>query len=107
MTAADSGEAGKTITYKPYENEQVIFDGSTALSSADFSLVTDPAELARMGAGADGKVYRLLVSDSSVQTQLSSVYAVLDLDGKMARVSRYPNVGNCHIARAGCLALGK
>ena len=98
MTAADSGETGKPITYQAYDNEEVIFDGSTALRSADFSLVTNPAELSRMGSGAAGNVYRLLINDSAIRTQLSKVNAVLDLDGKMAQVSRYPNVGNDHIA---------
>jgi hypothetical protein len=93
-----SGEAGKPVTFKPYNNEKVVFDGSVVINSSGFSEVTDPLVLDRMGDGATGNVYGCYITDTSLRNQLSEVYAVLDLDGRMAQVSRYPNVGNCHIA---------
>ena len=92
-----SGEADKPVTLKPYNGEQVIFDGSVQLENSNFALVTAQAELDRLGTGAAGNVYSCYISDSSLRTRLSDAFAVLDLDGQMAQVSRYPNLGNVHI----------
>ncbi|MFI4911229.1 MAG: right-handed parallel beta-helix repeat-containing protein [Sedimentisphaeraceae bacterium JB056] len=91
------GEAGKPVTFKPYNDEEVIFDGSVEINSSDFSLVTDQSVLGRLGDNAAGNVYGCYISESSLRDQLSNVNSVVDLDGKMAQVSRYPNVGNSHI----------
>ena len=98
LSLLDSGTADNPIIYKAYQDEEVIFDGSVVIDSSGFSIVSDQLVLDRMGNGAAGNVYGCYISDSSLRSQLSKVLAVLDLDGRMAQVSRYPNVGNCHIA---------
>ena len=91
------GEPGKPVTFKPYNDEDVLFDGSVALNSTGFSLVTDQSVLDRLGSNAAGNVYQCNIGDTSLQDKLSDTYAVVDLDGKMAQVSRYPNIGKVHI----------
>lgn len=96
-SAGIDGETEKFVTFKPYKDDKVIFDGSQPLDSRSFTLVTDQNVLDRLGNGAEGNVYQSYITDTSMRQRLSDAFAVLDFDGKMAQVSRYLNIGNGHI----------
>ena len=97
MSLEVSGEAGNPITYKPYNEEKVIFDGSVPVDVSGFAIVTDGVILDRLHSSAAGKVYRKVITDSTLQNALSSSTTQLELDGKMMQLTRFPNLGYAHI----------
>ena len=55
----DSGEEGKKITYKAYNNEAVRIMGGKSIDTGKFTLVTDGEILSRLPVEARGKVMSL------------------------------------------------
>ena len=112
LNANDSGKNGRFVTYKPFENEEVIISGSESISASAFAKVTSSDSIwNRISTAARGNVYvanvsaydlgelpehwrgNLLGGDDrnfGVSQQLPGV-ADLSFNGQKMTLSRWPN----------------
>jgi hypothetical protein len=112
LNANDSGKNGRFVTYKPFENEEVIISGSESISASAFAKVTSSDTIwNRISTAARGNVYvadvsgydlgelpehwrgNLLGGDDrnfGVSQQLPGV-TDLSFNGQKMTLSRWPN----------------
>lgn len=81
------------ITIAAYPGEEPILDGSKFIPTAGFILVEDDDTLARLNPAAQGRVYALTITDSSLITLVKNPDAQLSLNDLMLQQSRFPNEG--------------
>lgn len=99
--AEDSGEEGKPITYRPYQNEKVELIGGIQLSVSDFKRVSDEEVLAKIyDRDARSCIYQYDLSKIK-DFNYGSIYFSnqsgnkpneLVVDGKMMTIARWPNM---------------
>ena len=102
LTSEDSGEAGKPIVWKAYQDSDVTFTGTINVDPSNFELVKDEAVLARLPQSAQSKVYVCDMAALGLKNigpipkvgygwpELSPPINVV-VDGKSMHLSRYPN----------------
>lgn len=110
LNSTYSAPDGKTITFKPYNNEQVVISGAESIPHTEFSIVTssDP-KWSRISTEARGNVYVADISAYDIGPGIPSMWnggrlggdvggvgdlpAVPDLifNGKTMTVARWPN----------------
>lgn len=97
----DSGTENAPIVYRAWKDETVRLLGGRKLSAKDFSLVKDPAKLARIDSAAKGKIVQLnakalgLVHINQFPDVFSDGGEIFELffNGKRMPLSRWPDEG--------------
>ena len=104
FTAADSGSPGAPITYRSYQDEQVVVTGAKTVTG--FTSITDPTILSRLPAGAqtNAKVVNLPALGITDYGTLSRRGGPINnpppsglelfFNGERQTLARYPNVGS-------------
>lgn len=98
----DSGTLDTPITYKAYEDEKVIFDGSKSLDISNLNEITDSSILSRIHKDAVGKVREMdLIREGITYEMLSPMLLSgrtspkinLFLNDNMQTLAKWPNTG--------------
>jgi hypothetical protein len=95
----DSGTAAAPIVYQSWPGERASLDGAVAIPWSQFAPVTAPEELARLHPQARGRAVAATIDDPRLTALLESPFTEADIDGTMARRSRFPNQGFAHVGR--------
>ncbi len=92
FSSANSGGDGCNITYRPYNDEDVVFTGAKQLSASDFGHITDAEVLKDIPQEARGSVL-MLDLDRYGLSYGDSVRPYLYVDNALQTTARYPNGG--------------
>ncbi len=92
FSSSDSAGNGYNITYRPYNDEEVVFTGAKKLLAKDFKPVTDLSVLRKAPQNARGKMLMLKLAEYGLDYSKSdSVRPYLYVDNKLQTTARYPN----------------
>ncbi len=78
---------------------KAIFNGATKVALTGSQVVEDKVEVARLGQGSQGNVYRVEIPAGQHDAMLADGAVRLSLNGRMMMISTYPNVGFGHIGK--------
>lgn len=94
LTAEDSGQAGRPITYRAYPDEDVRLLGGRQLR-ADWFVPVAPsdAEFSRLDPAAQGKCLKADLARRGIPSNLEPLQAELSCNGALMPVARWPNEG--------------
>lgn len=92
FSSANSGSDGCTITYRPYNDDEVVFTGAQQLPADGFRNVTDAEILKKIKQGARDKVLMLDLSAYGLNySRDDAVRPYLYVDNTLQTTARYPN----------------
>ena len=89
-----SADNGCRVTYRAYNDDEVIFTGAKKLLAKDFKQVTNAELLRKAPYNARGKIVSLDLKDYGLDYSKSdSARPYLYVDNKLQTTARYPNGG--------------